>query len=129
MKPRWFPYFVAFSLLNASLASAQWIGVFSTQTPNGDGCIIRSLQFVQVTIYVLAIPGGTAAGGIAGAEFQLTGIPSSWFVSGFGPPGGCDPGPCPDPRDGTHVAFPSCQEQCPILLYTLNVVPLTTVSD
>jgi hypothetical protein len=111
---------LAILCLAAGSASAQSIGLYwdtAAATCNGNNA-----PFTQGTMYVLALRGGAASGGLTGAEFRVDNFPvSTWFPS-------VTPNPASNVAIGAilsgggNIAFPTCQTG------TANVILLYTVT-
>ena len=110
--------------LAAAPCGAQTIGVYFDQAATDCDGVIP--QFTLTRLYVCAVLGGEAAGGITGAEFRIDGFPPAgqWFGNWI-PPIQCDLGCLGQPHTGgTNVAWPSCQQGTNgvVLLGSLEVV-------
>jgi hypothetical protein len=100
---------LAVCVLAAAPASGQRIGVFFDAAATD--CDGQVPVFIMTTLYVSAILGGEAAGGITGVEFRIDGFPgtSTWFANFIVTPG-CDLLCGPPHQGGANIAWPSCQQ-------------------
>jgi hypothetical protein len=73
--------------------------------------------------------GGGASAGITGAEFRVSGMPPEWLTTTV--PNSASNIVLGDPFNGVGVnqAFPTCQTAPIIILFTVNVMPTSSVSD
>jgi hypothetical protein len=94
------------TLLAAAMVRAQSIGIYFD--PQAANCSANIPANTPGTLYFIARLGGSAANGIAGAEFRGQGFPAGWFSNPL--PGGPGIPEVPDPfsAEGARIAFP-CQ--------------------
>ncbi len=117
---------VVLGVLVASSAAAGTIGLFST--PDASSCDLRvSPETGSGTFYVCAsssTPEETC-GGICGAEFRITGLPSGWIV--IATPSSDANTVLGDPfGSGVSIGYPRALDwgAAPVVLYTVVVIPI-----
>lgn len=113
--------------LTASSATAQNIGIFFD--PSGAQCSGPVVQGTSTRLYILAVTGGPASGGIVVGEFRVVGLPAGWLVNAVPNPLANIQIGDPFGPVGTDLAFPVCQTGPVVLLFTVDLVATTSVTD
>ena len=118
------------SLLLASPAWPATIGIFATADCSSTelSLPIYGIATVYVAVNGLSTSPRFEGYGLAGAEFQIVGVPSQWIAQSFPAPVAMVAGG-DLLHGGASILFHSAQTGDCVLLYTVRLVALTSAND